>query len=101
VARVLKKLNDWKIRGKHVIIGCTVMPGYCKTVASLLMADTKDCTISYNPEFICQGDIINGQLYPEMCLIGEGSKEAGDILEHHAKDIASNNNTICRMSTTP
>jgi nucleotide sugar dehydrogenase len=37
--------------------------------------------LSYNPEFIAQGDIINGQLRPDMVLIGEGSQAAGDALQ--------------------
>jgi UDP-glucose 6-dehydrogenase len=37
--------------------------------------------LSYHPEFIAQGDIMNGTLKPDMALIGEGSKAAGDVLE--------------------
>jgi UDP-glucose 6-dehydrogenase len=36
---------------------------------------------SYNPEFIAQGDIVNGQLRPDMILIGEGSTAAGDRMQ--------------------
>ncbi len=99
VARVLKQLNKWKVQNKNIVVGCTVMPGYCRTRASYLIRDCPGSTISYNPEFICQGDIINGQLYPDICLIGEGSKQAGDALEEHAREIALNDVKICRMST--
>eukprot|EP00472_Partenskyella_glossopodia_P011373 CAMPEP_0197524674 /NCGR_PEP_ID=MMETSP1318-20131121/9272_1 /TAXON_ID=552666 /ORGANISM="Partenskyella glossopodia, Strain RCC365" /LENGTH=397 /DNA_ID=CAMNT_0043077667 /DNA_START=154 /DNA_END=1347 /DNA_ORIENTATION=- len=100
IARVLKELNKLKIQNKHIIIGCTVMPSYCEKIAKYLIKDLQNCTISYNPEFICQGDIVNGQLYPDIVLIGEGSKEAGQMLEDHARHIALNEPTICRMSTT-
>jgi len=100
VARVLNQINSMKLANKHIIIGCTVLPTYCEKVAKLLISDCKNCTISYNPEFIAQGDIINGQLYPDIVLIGEGSKDAGDIIESHARHIALNTPKIKRMSTT-
>lgn len=100
VARVLNGINKMKVANKHIVVGCTVLPQYCATVATELIKDCTNCTISYNPEFICQGDIINGQLRPDVCLIGEGSKEAGDLLEEHARHIALNEPHIARMPTT-
>lgn len=78
---LLMRLNKHKLANKHIIIGCTVIPGYISNVARFLMRDCQNITISYNPEFIAQGDIVRGLLYPDMVLIGEGSKEAGDIIE--------------------
>jgi len=100
VARVLNQINKQKVQNKHIIIGCTVMPTYCEKVAKMLIKDCKNCSISYNPEFIAQGDIIKGQLYPDIVLIGEGSKEAGDVIEAHARHIALNTPKIQRMGTT-
>merc|ERR1711957_1030842 len=62
-------------KDKHVIIGCTIMPGYIHSIAKHLLRDCENVTISYNPEFIQQGDIIRGFLNPDMVLIGEGCTE--------------------------
>ena len=35
----------------------------------------KDFTLSYNPEFIALGSVINDFLSPDMILIGESSKK--------------------------
>jgi nucleotide sugar dehydrogenase len=56
--------------------------------------------VSYNPEFIAQGTILKNQEKPDIVLIGEGDKLAGDILEKIYKKHTSNNPSICRMSKT-
>jgi nucleotide sugar dehydrogenase len=95
---VLMALNNLKVENKHIVIGCTVLPGYIAKVGRFLLKDCKNCTLSYNPEFIAQGDIINGQLKPDMVLIGEGSKEAGDRLQAVYEKLCDNQPRICRMS---
>lgn len=82
---VLLALNNLDIDNKHIIIGCTVMPGYINNVASSLI--TKNATISYNPEFIQQGNIVHNLKNPDMILIGTKSfdveiklKEIYDIM---------------------
>jgi len=81
-----------------VIICCTVMPTYIDRVATHLMRDCVRTTISYNPEFIAQGDVIKGLLNPDMVLIGEGTKEAGDVLENLHHSMVKNTPVVCRMS---
>ncbi len=51
---------------KHVVVCSTVLPGYCSTVGSLL----EDCgaTLSYNPEFIAQGAILEGLRRRDLCM---------------------------------
>jgi len=78
---VLAQLNTLRVRDKHIVICCTVMPGYCDHVAPSLLADCTNVTVSYSPEFIAQGAIVAGTQRPDMVLIGEGSKEAGDHIE--------------------
>jgi len=95
---VLSAINNLKPENKHIVIGCTVLPGYIAKVGRFLTADCKNCTINYNPEFIAQGDIINGQLKPDMVLIGEGSKAAGDRLQGFYETMCDNKPKICRMS---
>lgn len=63
---------------KHLIIGCTTMPGYCDSIAARLAAH--NYTVSYNPEFIAQGSIIRDQQNPDQILIGEGAPEATSAL---------------------
>ena len=78
---VLCQLNALKVSDKHIVICCTVMPGYCETIAPALLGDCTNVTVSYSPEFIAQGAIIDGTLQPDMVLIGEGSQAAGDHIE--------------------
>merc|ERR1711966_314723 len=94
---VLAAINSHKVQGKHVIIGCTIMPGYIRNVASHLL---RDCavSISYNPEFIQQGDIIRGFLNPDMVLIGEGCPEIGDHMVQLYKDVCENEPVMWRMA---
>jgi nucleotide sugar dehydrogenase len=98
VGNVLLALNNLKVENKHIIIGCTIIPGYIAGVGRSLISDCKNCTLSYNPEFIAQGDIINGQLRPDMVLIGEGSKAAGERLQVMYEKMCVNKPIISRMS---
>lgn len=59
---------------KELIIGCTVMPGFCDQLQSDL--NDYNYTVSYNPEFIAQGTIIKDQLYPDMVLIGSNNNDS-------------------------
>jgi hypothetical protein len=45
-----------------------VLPGYIANVARTLLKDAVDCSLSYNPSFIAQGNIIQGLLRPDMVL---------------------------------
>ena len=96
--RVLTEINKRKLVKKHIVIGCTVFPGYVRTIGRYLIRDCADTTLSYNPEFIAQGNIINGFLNPDIVLIGEGSRDIGDILEAMYHRVCKNNPKICRMS---
>ena len=66
---------------KHLVICCTVLPGYIARIGSLLVEQCPSYSLSYNPEFIAQGEILAGLARPELVLIGEGSTEAGDMLQ--------------------
>jgi UDPglucose 6-dehydrogenase len=97
LGQVLMKINEQKVCNKHIIIGCTIMPGYIDKIGKFLLSDCINTTLNYNPEFIAQGDIINGIHNSDFILIGGETKESGDILE----GIYSNINSkipVCRMS---
>jgi UDPglucose 6-dehydrogenase len=100
IEKVLKQIYSFGKQNnkKTIIIGCTTFPGYCETLVDNLKKLNYD--LVYNPEFIAQGNIINGQLYPDMVLIGESSKDSGNIVESIHSKVCLNKPTICRMSLT-
>eukprot|EP00121_Abeoforma_whisleri_P013413 Awhi_evm1s12373 len=100
VAKVLLKAAALGAKDIDFIVGCTVMPGWCQNVGVELIKETTNCTISYNPEFIAQGDIINGMLNPDMVLIGEYDTRVGDKLEEVYLNVCDNKPVISRMSTS-
>jgi len=81
---------------KHLIVCCTVMPGYCDSIKEKL--NSLNYTVSYNPEFIAQGTILRDQSRPDMILIGEASEKVGDILEEIYTKHTISSPRICRMS---
>ena len=98
LSRLLEDIAALRRPHKHVVIGCTVLPGYIANVGSALLADCEGCTLSYNPEFIAQGEILSGLAAPELVLIGEGSEAAGDALEALYARATSSVPVVCRMS---
>ncbi len=85
-------------RPKHFVVCCTTMPGYCESIRPRLEA--LNYTVSYNPEFIAQGTILKNQAAPDMVLIGEGSTEAGDIIQEIYEQHTENTPRIARMTPT-
>jgi nucleotide sugar dehydrogenase len=83
---------------KHLVISCTTMPEYCNKIQSLL--DDFNYDVSYNPEFIAQGNIIPGLLNPEMILIGEANVERGIELEALHVSVCDSYGSVHRMSRT-
>ena len=90
LGNVLMQINKRKVQNKHLVIGCTVIPGYIRDIGNYLINDCIDTTLSYNPEFIAQGDIVNGMYYPDFILIGEGNKIAGDKLQEMYETLSKN-----------
>jgi UDPglucose 6-dehydrogenase len=70
---VLTKINRMKPKNKDIIVGCTVMPNYINKIGKVLLSDCVNCHLSYNPEFIAQGDIVKGFRNPDMILVGTES----------------------------
>lgn len=87
-----------------VVITSTVTPGSCqgdikKTLeksSGKLIGD--DLGLCYNPEFIALGSVVKNMLYPDMLLVGESDKKAGDILEKIYKTSTNNNPPVRRMN---
>jgi UDPglucose 6-dehydrogenase len=54
--------------------------------------------LCYNPEFIALGSVVNDMLRPDMILIGESDRKAGDILERIYRRSTESNPHIARMN---
>jgi nucleotide sugar dehydrogenase len=98
LGNVLEDIAAMHPTNKHIVVGCTVLPGYLGTVGAQLLESCEGCTLSYNPEFIAQGRILAGLQAPDIVLIGEGSPAAGDRLQALYEACTSNSPKICRMS---
>ena len=83
---------------KHLVVCCTTMPEYCDTVQQRL--SKYGYVVSYNPEFIAQGTILRDQDRPSLVLIGEGSKDAGDLIQEVYQNSTSSEPYYARMSLT-
>jgi UDPglucose 6-dehydrogenase len=90
VSNLLHKINEHKVTNKHIVICSTVIPGYINRIGKSLLSECTDTTLNYNPEFIAQGDIINGILTPDLVLIGEQNTEAGDALQEIYAKVCNN-----------
>jgi nucleotide sugar dehydrogenase len=75
--RVLEAINRLKPSNKHIMIMCTVLPGYHLKTGLKLISSCTNTTLNYNPEFIAQGAIIEGFTNPDVVLIGRQTEEAG------------------------
>jgi len=95
---LLSEINSHKVQNKHLVIHSTLSPGYIENTARCLLSDCTNITVSYNPPFIAQGEILKGLLTPDMVLIGQASEEAGNLIETLHHSILKNKPQICRMS---
>jgi nucleotide sugar dehydrogenase len=80
LSNLLEKINTYRPENKHFVIGCTVMPKYIDTIATLIMKDCPSCSINYNPEFVAQGDIVRGFSKPDIILVGSHSQEIRPLM---------------------
>ena len=75
LSNLLLKINQHKVENKDLIIGCTVMPKYIDQIGVGLISDCKNSHLSYNPEFVAQGDIVEGFRRPDIILLGTNHEE--------------------------
>jgi nucleotide sugar dehydrogenase len=78
---VLRTINNLKPTHKHIVIMCTVLPGYIRNEGRALIRDCVDCTLNYNPEFIAQGAVLQGFFNPDVVLIGAETAAAGQAIQ--------------------
>ena len=91
--------------GYHlVVVTSTVMPGSTGgEIRSALEHHSgrrlgPDLGLCYNPEFIALGSVIRDMLRPDMILIGESDRKAGDLLESIYSKSCDNTPTVRRMN---
>ena len=99
VSQVENLINNLKkegpVKNKHLVISCNVNPGYSDTVQKRM--SKLGYTVSFNPEWVAQGRIIKDQIYPDLIVIGQANKKAGDVIEKIYKNITKSNPKIHRM----
>jgi len=83
-----------KKRNHLVVICSTVMPGETNGPIKDALERTsgkivgKELGLCYSPEFIALGSVIHNMLNPDMVIIGESDKKAGDKLEKVLRSIS-------------
>lgn len=98
LSNLLERMNNLNPIGKHFIIGCTVMPTYIDQIATTLLPPESGCSISYNPEFIAQGDIVKGFENPDMILVGTRDETLKIKLREIYSKMAKNQPVFCFMT---
>ena len=83
---------------KLLVVSCTTMPGYCDTVQERL--NKYNYRVCYNPEFIAQGNIVDGLVKPDMVLIGHTSSTASESLSKIYNAFLKNSPPVKMMSRT-
>jgi len=97
-------LNSFKLQNVEIVINSTVFPGYIQNIGSQLLADCASCSLSYNPAFVAQGDVITGYStggWFGMVLIGAANDVVARTLSDIYKRISGENSSdvnICVMS---
>ncbi len=92
-------------KGWHLfVVGSTVMPGCAaeRFIPCLEMAagrkHDQGFSYCYNPEFVALGNVLAGYKQPDVVVIGESSKEAGDRLAAIHGRLCVNKPHVARMS---
>ncbi|MEY4572222.1 MAG: Synechococcus phage [Bacteroidota bacterium] len=83
---------------KDLIINSTTFPGYCDSLQKKL--NQYNYYVSYNPEFIAQGNIIKDQVLCDNVLIGAADKTAEKIIKDIYSSIVESNPVFNIMSRT-
>lgn len=100
LSNLLEKINKLKPENKHFIIGCTIMPNYIQDIGKQLISQCKNTTLSYNPEFVAQGDIVRGFENPDIILVGTESESLKPVLKEIYDKITKNEPKYCFMKPT-
>jgi nucleotide sugar dehydrogenase len=97
VDSLVKAIIDCGIQdeAKTLIINCNVYPGFSDEIQEILR--DYNYQVSYNPEWVAQGQIVKDQIYPDLVVIGEADTREGDKIEFIYKKLCKSNPIIHRM----
>lgn len=100
LGKVLRDMDHYHV----VVVTSTVLPGDVRNVIipELEEASGKkhgdDFGVCYSPEFIALGSVVRDLLNPDFLLIGEGSPQAGDVLEDFYGRLLASEVPVRRLS---
>ena len=100
IGRALARKNEYHL----VCLTSTVMPGTTGGPVREMIEKSSvkrvgtDFGLCYSPEFIALGSVIRDFLNPDMLLIGESDKRAGDLLQSLYAQVCENKPSVARMS---
>ena len=106
LAPIAQAVRKAKKKGHIFVISSITTLGTCRSVIIPMLEKEiggkcgKAFSFCYNPEFIALGNVVRGLIAPDMVLIGESDKRAGDCLEEIYKQYNTNQPKIARMSIT-
>ena len=104
LSNLLEKINREKPENKTIVIGCTVMPNYINQIGKQLLQDCPNNNLCYNPEFVAQGDIVNGFEKPDIILFGLENPDQNTELKQQVEEIytkmTKNQPKFCFMTPT-
>lgn len=98
LSNLLININKLKPSNKNIIIGCTIMPKYIDDIGQELIKDCDNSFLSYNPEFVAQGEIIHGFENPDIILVGTTNQLLKSILKNIYSKIAQSDPTYFFLS---
>jgi UDP-glucose 6-dehydrogenase len=67
LGRVLNDMNKFRLKNKHVIICCTVLPGYIAQTGRYLLRDCENTTLSYAPAMLARARLSRPALPFSCC----------------------------------
>ena len=100
IGRALADKKDYHV----VSLTSTVMPGATGSCVRSLLEQSSgkrcgpDFGLCYSPEFIALGSVIRDFLNPDMLLIGESDRRAGDALAALYRQVCENQPAVARMN---
>lgn len=99
IGNVLRDKNEYHV----IVVTSTVLPGSTAKITELLEKTSnkkcgKDFGVCYNPDFIALGTVVRDFLNPDMILIGESDKKAGDKLSEIHEKLTDSKPSVHRMT---
>jgi UDPglucose 6-dehydrogenase len=100
VGRALKAKSTWHT----VVLMSTVLPGSLRMRLIPILEqylgslEDRQVGVCYNPQFVALGSVVADFLHPDLILIGEPTKQAGERLRHFYEAVFETFPAVFRMS---